>query len=185
MNATDNRKSGMKFYHRFDHILKLTPRFFKNYIRRFIFNQRIWILPIGLIVCTHKAIECSPTFAGVPVAATFLMHQAYDKFEKEFPGLELPSVFDMNSSEFEYFESTSSIGKLTGTIFGPSEATIIIPVYEKYSQLEEERLGSAGIKKSPVGKVKITGKCQIGCARVLMTQMTLFKLNNEIVWNYS
>lgn len=136
------------------------------------------------MIPSHSPIDCSPTFAGVPVAATFLMHQAYEKFESQFPGLELPSVYDSSSSDFEYFEAVSTWGKITDNIFGPSEATIIIPVYEKYSQVEEERLGSAGIKKSPVGKLKASGQCQMGCARVVLRDMTLFKLNNDIVWKY-
>jgi hypothetical protein len=136
------------------------------------------------MIPTHKPIDCSPTFAGVPVAATFLMHQAYEKFETQFPGLSLPSIFDSNSSEYEYFEASTTWGKFTDTIFGPSEATVIIPVYEKYSELEEERMGSAGIKKSPVGRLKATGECQMGCARVRLKEMTLFKLNHDIVWKY-
>ena len=139
---------------------------------------------LALIIIPKTRLECSPTFAGVPVAATFLMHQAYAQFESQFPGLELASLFDTNSSEFEYYEATSGLERLAVKIFGPSQATIIIPVYEKYSQVEEERMGSAGIKKSPVGKLQIVGKCQMGCAKVTLSQMTLFKLNDEIVWNY-
>jgi hypothetical protein len=172
----------MQFYRCFDRYL-----FIKRFteIRHAFFKRRLWIaaFPLIIIPC-HKPIDCSPTFAGVPVAATFLMHQAYGKFESQFPGLSLPSVFDSNSSDYEYYESSTTWGKFTDKIFGPSEATIIIPVYERYSELEEERLGSAGIKKSPVGKLKATGVCQIGCARVLLTEMTLFKLNNDIVWKY-
>lgn len=36
-----------------------------------------------------KVLEASPTFEGIPVAATLLIHQAQPHFLKAFPGLEV------------------------------------------------------------------------------------------------
>ena len=145
-----------------------------------------WTSITGITSClclwtqSSTPLSCSPTFSGVPVAATFLMHQAYDLFESAFPGLEMSSIFNVDHADFNYVEHADGLL----AFFGPSAASVTVPVFERLSQVEEERLGTAGIRKTPVGSLIITGRCQLGCAKVTLEEMTLMKSNGDIVWTY-
>jgi hypothetical protein len=137
-----------------------------------------------------RRLEASPTFSGVPVAATFLMHQAQTPFENAFPGLEMSAVFSMhNTQDFSYTEFAkdpeSVFSRLHMRIFGASEAQVSVPVYERLSQAEEERLGASGIRKAPVGTLIMKGMCRVGCAQVKLMQVTLTKTNGDVVWTWN
>ncbi|KAJ3157277.1 hypothetical protein HDU89_002689 [Geranomyces variabilis] len=134
---------------------------------------------LWLATTTRRPVECSPTFQGVPVAATFLMHQALPRFHRKFPGLELSPVFDMaRPEEFGYREE----GLFASVM--PSTAVVEVPIFEKLSEMEEAKLGGAGIRKSPVGKAVLKGKCSLGCAKVDLVEITVFKMNGDIVWEW-
>lgn len=87
-------------------------------------------------------IHCSPTFNGIPVSATFLLHQSHNLFTNQFPGLEMSPVFAINySDEFTYKETGmfADYGWPTGCI-------VTVPVFERLSKEEEVRLGNNGIR---------------------------------------
>ncbi|TPX32518.1 hypothetical protein SmJEL517_g04346 [Synchytrium microbalum] len=129
------------------------------------------------LTTSKPSIECSPSFNGVPVAATFLMRQAEPIFNKHFPGLELSPVFVMDGINFGYTEQS---------ILGwASTATVEVPVYERLSQTEEVRLGTSGLRKGAVGKAYITGGCSYGCAKVVMSEIKVVKMNGEVVWHWT
>ncbi|KAJ3006127.1 hypothetical protein HKX48_000293 [Thoreauomyces humboldtii] len=135
------------------------------------------LLLLLLSPTTTRPLDCSPTFQGVPVAATFLMHQALPRFDRKFPGLEISAVFDMaRPLEFVYEES--------GGFVMASEATVEVPVFERLDEVEEAKLGGAGIRKKAVGRVRIKGTCSLGCAKVEMTEMAVFKVNGDLVWEW-
>ncbi|KAI8909393.1 hypothetical protein DFJ77DRAFT_433484 [Powellomyces hirtus] len=139
-------------------------------------------LPIPLLLWFHQLqtpIECSPTFQGVPVAATFLMHQALPRFDKKFPGLELSAVFDMARPEEYVYKEEGLFASVM-----PSTAIVEVPIFEKLSQVEEAKLGGAGIRKKPVGKVQLKGACSLGCAKVELTEMRVLKNNGDVVWEW-
>lgn len=178
-------------------------------------------------------LECSPTFNGIPVAATFLLYQAQSIFSNEFPGLEISAVFevrpqkkygyitrdDVKSKDSQNYKTAKDVvrenendsidlppnlddhDKYThdnyseynyrefGGMFPferlfPSNCEVIVPIFEKLSQLEEARLGEAGITKPVIGRLKIIGECSTGCAKVRLQKMILYKLNGEIVWTW-
>ncbi|TPX44447.1 hypothetical protein SeMB42_g03197 [Synchytrium endobioticum] len=122
-------------------------------------------------------LECSPTFNGVPVAATFLMRQAEPVFNKQFPGLEISSVYVVDGQHFAYSESS---------LFGlfASSATVRVPIYERLPREEEMRLASAGLRKHPVGEAIISGSCSYGCAKVVITDIKVVKMNGDEVWTW-
>ncbi|KAJ3055328.1 hypothetical protein HK097_010828 [Rhizophlyctis rosea] len=139
-------------------------------------------LPLSLILL-HLTLkppaECSPKFNGVPVAATFLMHQALSRFEAQFPGLEMSAVFDTSRpEEYSYHEE----GLLASIL--PSVAVAVVPVFEKLTEAEEAKLGGAGIRKKPVGKIEIRGSCSVGCAAVELKEMKVMKPNGDVVWEW-
>jgi hypothetical protein len=115
------------------------------------------------------------------------MHQAYDIFEKAFPLLEMSAVYSIEGDDFGYEESPADPNALSSQlfskVFGPSQAQVKLPVYEKLSQAEEERLGTAGIRKSPVGHLILRGECKVGCAQVRLVYIELRKMNGDVVWS--
>ncbi|RKO99411.1 hypothetical protein CXG81DRAFT_7177, partial [Caulochytrium protostelioides] len=118
-------------------------------------------------------IEASPTFNGVPVAASFLMFQALPPLDERFPGLQLAPVFDPKDPEFAFEE----LGWLAP--FYPSSAKVTAPMYEKLSEAEESKLGGSNIKKQSVGKMVAYGTCKMGCASVQLLRVQIFKLNGD------
>ena len=128
----------------------------------------------------------SPTFQGIPVAGTLIIDQAHSIFKKQFPGLELSGVFSPGQLGHSYLESGSIMG------WYPQACTVEIPVYQVLTRKEEETLGKALVKKPIVGILRMEGDCKVGCAKVTLKQMTLYKVNaakepdyNEIVWTWS
>ncbi|KAJ3271681.1 hypothetical protein HDV01_006460 [Terramyces sp. JEL0728] len=112
----------------------------------------------AIFISTRKPLEASPTFNGIPLAATFLINQCIPAFNKEFPGLEVAGSFSLGSDHNEYQESG-------GLGIYPTKARVLLPVYEKLKPQEEAQLGIAGIKKPPVGFLVLKGKCKVGCAQ--------------------
>ncbi|KAI8918097.1 hypothetical protein BC831DRAFT_483316 [Entophlyctis helioformis] len=98
------------------------------------------------------------------------MHQAVPVFEAAFPGLEVSAVYAPGMGGHVYEETGAILG------FYPTEAVVELPVFERLSRAEEERLGSAGIRKKPVGLLRVTGECRYGCANVALQSMALFSL---------
>ncbi|KAI9105000.1 hypothetical protein DFS34DRAFT_576053 [Phlyctochytrium arcticum] len=137
------------------------------------------IFPISLATLSYKQLECSPTYHGSPVAATFLMHQAFLRLEKKFPGLEISAVFDMTRPDQYTFKETGLFASVM-----PSGCEVEVPLFEKLSQTEEARMGAAGIKKTPVGKVWMRGECSLGCAKVDLLELIVKKNNGEVVWHW-
>ncbi|KAJ3181037.1 hypothetical protein HDU85_003739 [Gaertneriomyces sp. JEL0708] len=127
----------------------------------------------------RKPVECSPTFNGVPVAATFLIHQATPKLDAKFPGLEISPIFDINQPQDYKYEEESTFLSIM-----PSYALVEVPMYEKLSSLEEAKLGVSGLKKNPVGKAVLKGSCSLGCAKVTLVEIKLLKLNGDLVWEW-
>jgi hypothetical protein len=158
--------------------------------RRIFFRQRIPILiSMGAVttglVLQHKTIHCSPTFQGVPVAGTFLIHQSIPYFDKKFPGLEIAGAFVPDEIGHSYKES-----KVLGLY--ATACTVTIPVYQKLSKQEEERLGKAMLKKIPVGHLVLEGDCKVGCAAATLTTIKLYKLDADqnpdlesLVWEWN
>eukprot|EP00842_Homolaphlyctis_polyrhiza_P000540 jgi/Hompol1/1487/HPOL_005612-RA len=123
-----------------------------------------------LLLLSIRSADCSPSFQGIPVAATFLMAQAIAPFESVFPGLQISPVFAPGIGGHVYEESGGIMGVY------PTLAVVELPVFERLSQKEEERLGIAGIRKSAVGVLRMTGDCKYGCASVKLATMTLYAL---------
>lgn len=187
---------------------------------------------------SRQHFECSPTFNGVPVAATILLYQAQSIFGKEFPGLEIAAVFevrpqkrygfftrddveretgekiksarelpgvvpvDEDSSKKSYLEEDANVKKYTEDHFDeynyreyggyfpfermfPGNCEVIVPIFEKLSELEEARLGEAGLAKPIVARMRIRGECSAGCAKVRMQSLELYKLDGEVVWTWN
>ncbi|KAJ3103020.1 hypothetical protein HDU97_010458 [Phlyctochytrium planicorne] len=109
-------------------------------------------------------------------AATFLMNQAIGVFEKQFPGLEMSPIFIHGHPEFVYKET----GMLPS--LWPTGAIVEVPIFEKLSDAEEARLGGAGIRKRPVGKLVLMGECQYGCAAVKLLEMKVYKADGTLFW---
>jgi hypothetical protein len=120
----------------------------------------------------HRKLECSPTFQGVPVAGTFLIHQSIPYFDKKFPGLEIAGAFVPGETLHSYVEQ-----KVMGLY--ATSCKVTIPVYEKLSKQEEERLGKAMLKKPAVGLLVLEGDCKVGCATVQLTSIRLYKLDQD------
>jgi hypothetical protein len=57
-------------------------------------------------------------------------------------------------------------------------------VFERLPDVEELRLGNAGIRKNPVGQLDLRGKCSYGCAIVELEELTLRKLDGSVVWHW-
>jgi hypothetical protein len=114
----------------------------------------------------------SPTFQGIPVAGTLLIHQSIPYFQAQFPKLEVCGVFAPSEEFHEYIE--------TGHTFGvyPTGCRISIPIYEKLSIEEEERLGKALLKKPVVGVMVIEGECKVGCATATIKSINVYRLNS-------
>ena len=150
---------------------------FTRYFTRLVRFKRYYPLITfpTLISATMKQYECSPTFQGLPVGATFLLHQGNIIFEQEYPGLCVSPYFKPTLPGHEYRENG---------YFYPTEAEMMIPVYEKVSNEEEERLGSLGLSTAQVGYLKLKGKCKIGCASVTLVQMELLSLDHELIWKW-
>jgi hypothetical protein len=107
------------------------------------------------------------------------MHQALKHFDKQFPGLEMSAVFVVgtNDPDYVYYEK--------GLSAWPTSAYVELPIFEKLSDAEEARLGNAGIRKKPVGKLVLEGNCSYGCASVKLTYMKVVKLDGKVVWEKS
>ncbi|KAJ3386515.1 hypothetical protein HDU92_002425 [Lobulomyces angularis] len=118
-------------------------------------------------------------FNGVPVSAPFLMNQASKIFDKEYPGLEISPVFVINEPNFLYEE----LGVFK--YYFPSGCIVKVPVYEKLTQVEEERLGTNGIKKKPVGILVLLGDCEVGCAKVTLKEIRLENFKEQVIWRWN
>ena len=157
-------------------------------IRARLFNSilpTIFTLGVGHQLFNAK-IHQSPTFQGIPVAGTLLLDQANSIFKDNFPGLELSGVFNPGQTGHSYSES--------GTILSwyPQSCQVEIPVYQVLSKKEEETLGKALVKKPIVGILRLEGDCKVGCAKVTLKKLTLFKVNlskepdySAVVWTWT
>jgi hypothetical protein len=67
----------------------------------------------------------------------------------------------------------------------PTSVEVEIPIFERLTDAEEARLGNAGIRKKPVGKLVMHGECQYGCAMVTLKDLKVLKTNGEEVWSKS
>lgn len=103
------------------------------------------------------------------------MSQAYAPFSAKYPGLELSGVYVINDKDYSYKEQGWPLA---------SSCSVIVPVYEKLSDIEEQRLGNAGIKKDVVARMHIQGECKYGCASVLLKKIQLCKLDGSVVWSW-
>lgn len=128
--------------------------------------------PILSLSGLFMTLDASPTFQGVPVASTLLIHQAQAIFASEYPGLEMSVVFRPGTSGHKWAESP---------MFYPTSHTVTIPIYEKLAQVEEDALGVNGIAKIPVGYLVLLGECSYGCATVQLRKMTLFSSSDELI----
>ncbi|KAL2917715.1 hypothetical protein HK105_202588 [Polyrhizophydium stewartii] len=90
-----------------------------------------------------------------------------------FPGLEISAVFAPGLGGHVYLETGGIMG------FYPTQAVVEIPMFERMSREEEERLGSAGISKQAVGILRATGECKYGCATVRLTDLALYPLDQD------
>lgn len=153
---------------------------------KLIVNSALLIGGLGLYM-NRNTIKASPTFEGVPVSATLLIHQASPLFYQEFPGLTLAPSFAPKKQLNHTYEET-------GGILGiyPTGCELGIPVYEKLTEIEETRLGKALLAKPSVAHLVIKGSCKVGCATAFLTEMKLFKVDSEKgilyespVWNWS
>ncbi|KAL3896476.1 MAG: hypothetical protein SGCHY_004046, partial [Lobulomycetales sp.] len=93
--------------------------------------------------------------------------------------LEVSGVFVNDDKEFSYEET----GWLKDILYA-SGCRVSCPVYEKLSQVEEARLGNAGIRKESVGQLDLVGRCLYGCASVELEEMTLRKPDGVVVWQW-
>jgi hypothetical protein len=141
---------------------------------------------IATSLYSSQKIYCSPTFEGVPVSATLLIHQSIPYFEKKFPGLEVSGVYSPGEPGHTYVES----GKILGLY--PTKCTVTIPIYEKLSKEEEERLGKAMIKKDAVAHLILHGECKVGCATATLSSIRIYKLDanqntdlSALVWSWN
>lgn len=132
----------------------------------------------GVFISTRKPLEASPTFNGIPLAATFLINQCIPIFNKKFPGLEVAGSFSLGTDHNEYKE-TGGLG------IYPTSARVLLPVYEKLKPQEEAQLGVAGIKKPPVGFLILKGKCKVGCAQVTLVEIELVAADKSLAPDYS
>ncbi|KAH9247263.1 60S ribosomal protein L11 [Batrachochytrium salamandrivorans] len=107
-------------------------------------------LTLTLFTPDSHQIECSPLFQGVPVAATFLIHQAIPVVTEALPGLEVSAVFSPELGGHMYEE--------TGGILGVyrTGAVVELPMFERTTPEEAQRLGVAGIFKEAVGVLRAT-----------------------------
>ncbi|KAH6573747.1 hypothetical protein BASA50_005133 [Batrachochytrium salamandrivorans] len=128
---------------------------------------------LALFTPDSHQIECSPLFQGVPVAATFLIHQAIPVVTEALPGLEVSAVFSPELGGHMYEE--------TGGILGVyrTGAVVELPMFERTTPEEAQRLGVAGIFKEAVGVLRATGECKYGCATVRLLTLTLYALNED------
>jgi hypothetical protein len=137
---------------------------------------------IGATTLLQKRLDCSPTFEGIPTAATLLIFQSISLFEAKFKDkLLISPVFKPGSLNHIYTEK--------GIII-PSRCSVELPVYEKLPEEEEKRLGKLLIEKQIVGHLVIRGDCKLGCASVTMTSIQLFKVDKDSkpygtpIWEY-
>ncbi|KAJ3412968.1 hypothetical protein HDV05_008683 [Chytridiales sp. JEL 0842] len=154
------------------------------------------LLLLVLSPATKPPLECSPTYNGVPVAASFLMHQAHPHFEKQFPGLEMSAVFISRDPKFRPLKRDGTQDERKeeewereyvyvekGLSFWPTGAHVEVPIFERLSEVEEARLGNAGIRKGSVGRLVLEGECGYGCASVKLKEMRVEKLDGTVVWS--
>ena len=139
---------------------------------RFHIYASLGLATASLAIQPQK-LNCSPMFQGVPVAATFIMNQAIPIFNTKFPGLEVSAVFAPGMPGHVY-EEQGGIGSLY-----PTRCVAEVPVYEKLHEEEEKRLGSAGIRKKPVGILVSRGECKYGCASVVLCELEVLKYTDE------
>ncbi|KAJ3109912.1 hypothetical protein HDU96_007055 [Phlyctochytrium bullatum] len=104
------------------------------------------------------------------------MHQAIPHFERQFPGLEMSAIFATNHPDFDYEEKG-----LLSTLW-PTRAVVTVPIFERLPEEEEAKLGGAGIRKNPVGRIVLEGSCQYGCATVKLASIKVFTMENELKW---
>jgi hypothetical protein len=132
---------------------------------------------VGALISTQK-LHQSPTFQGIPVAGTLLIHQSIPYFQRQFPKLEISGVFAPGEEYHTYTE--------TGQTFGiyPTGCTVTLPIFEMLSIEEEERMGKALLKKQVVGVVVIEGECKAGCATASVKSIKVYKMNTSLVPEY-
>ena len=147
-----------------------------------LFGSRQCLLPLTCAIFTHKIVEASPTFEGIPVGATLLIFQSLPVFEAKFKDkLVVSPSFSPGKLNHNYFEKGFLI---------PNACVVEIPVYEKLEEEEEKRLGKLLIEKLIVGHLVVEGVCKLGCASVTMRSVKLFKVDanqkptGEPIWEY-
>lgn len=91
----------------------------------------------------------------------------------------MSGVYVNDNPEFSFEET----GVLKTLLF-PSGCRVTCPVFERLQQKEEERLGNAGIRKSPVGQLELVGECKWGCAQVVLKGMILRRNDGTEVWTW-
>lgn len=145
----------------------------------------IGFLSLTAIQLNYKRLYQSPTFQGVPVAGTLLIHQATPLLNKQFPGLEISGIFAPGNDGHSYSETT------TLGIY-PTACKVTIPIYERLSEQEEERLGKALLMKPIVGMLVMFGKCNAGCATASLQSLVVYKVTKDkkidyenVVWKWN
>lgn len=61
----------------------------------------------------------------------------------------------------------------------PTKCQVGIPIFERLSQLEEARIGQALLLKPAVAHLVLKGDCKVGCATASLSEMELFKVDQE------
>ncbi|KAJ1568579.1 hypothetical protein HK405_000380, partial [Cladochytrium tenue] len=64
----------------------------------------------------------------------------------------------------------------------PTAARAEVPLFERLSEQEEASLGSAGVRKQPVGKLVMIGTCTYGCAKVRLRELRVYSAEGRLVW---
>ncbi|KAJ3128925.1 hypothetical protein HK098_003022 [Nowakowskiella sp. JEL0407] len=87
------------------------------------------------------------------------------------------SIESKSINELHLFSFSENNGSVSA-LFYPTECVASVPVFEKKGQREEALMGAAGIRKTPVGKLVMKGKCKFGCATVQLVEMWIEKIND-------
>lgn len=92
--------------------------------------------------------------------------------EESSTGMTIPDAHHFNFTE-------------SGGIIWSNHCEASIPIYKKLSKHEEMELGTAGLRKKPVGVLVMKGECRYGCAQVVLMEWVVRKLDGEVVWRWT
>lgn len=155
--------------------------FFTKFQRKMNRLKQCWPAIPSLIVSSYaislsKPHSATPKFQGVPIPITVLTQQSHPIFKKQFSGLEISPVFLFNDKFYSYIEN--------GFLW-PDSCVVTVPVYQMFSEAEEERMGANGIEKHAVGYLEIYGSCKYGCAVSSLVSMTLYDTDGQMQWKWT